>query len=318
MKISFHANQLGLRGTETAMYDYADFNEKILGNMSYIVTKKEHNWPHDKNVIKKFQNRFENRFFFYDNLDDLERQLDNNKIDIFYSICVGSRDGVVSKNRKNVIHVVFRYFEPYGDVYAYVSEWLSNMVTGGKYPFVPHMVNLNKHNLDMRDKYGIPKDAMVFGRHGGLETFDIDFVKEAIKDTVNKKKDVYFIFVYTYKFYNHPQIIHIDSIYDNVEKVKFINSCDAMIHACTLGDTFGLSIAEFSVMNKPVLTWNGGVSQAHLAMLDKAVKYSNYDEVYYLFNNFKPDEMVDYDCYSKKYNPEVVMQKFNNVFIKGQ
>jgi hypothetical protein len=37
--IAFLSNNLTLRGTEVALYDYADYNEKILGNKSIIITR---------------------------------------------------------------------------------------------------------------------------------------------------------------------------------------------------------------------------------------------------------------------------------------
>ena len=30
--VAFHSNQLGIRGTEVALYDYARYNEEISGN----------------------------------------------------------------------------------------------------------------------------------------------------------------------------------------------------------------------------------------------------------------------------------------------
>ena len=47
------------------------------------------------------------------------------------------------------------------------------------------------------------------------------------------------------------------SVYKIVEpelKVSFINTCDCMIHARTDGETFGLAIAEFSTLNKPIIS----------------------------------------------------------------
>ena len=38
--IAFHSNQLGIRGTEEALYDYAHFNETILKNKSFIISDK--------------------------------------------------------------------------------------------------------------------------------------------------------------------------------------------------------------------------------------------------------------------------------------
>ena len=54
-KIAFHSNQLGIRGTEVAMYQYAKYNEEILGNKSIIVS-----FPNrDHGAIEKFRERFE-------------------------------------------------------------------------------------------------------------------------------------------------------------------------------------------------------------------------------------------------------------------
>ena len=38
--IAFHDNNLCLRGTTNAMYAYADYNEKILGNKSIILSSQ--------------------------------------------------------------------------------------------------------------------------------------------------------------------------------------------------------------------------------------------------------------------------------------
>jgi len=37
--IAFLSNKLTLRGTEVNLYNYADFNETILGNKSIIITR---------------------------------------------------------------------------------------------------------------------------------------------------------------------------------------------------------------------------------------------------------------------------------------
>uniref|UniRef100_A0A6C0HJ50 Uncharacterized protein n=1 Tax=viral metagenome TaxID=1070528 RepID=A0A6C0HJ50_9ZZZZ len=37
--IAFLSNKLTLRGTEIAMYDYAEYNEILLGNKSIIITR---------------------------------------------------------------------------------------------------------------------------------------------------------------------------------------------------------------------------------------------------------------------------------------
>ena len=81
------------------------------------------------------------------------------------------------------------------------------------------------------------------------------------------------------------------SIIDLEKKVKFINSCDAMIHARAGGETFGASIAEFSIKNKPVITCPCIIydsNNAHINILkDKAILYNmnNTEQVYSIFKN---------------------------------
>ena len=53
--VLFHSNQLGIRGTEVALYDYALYNETLLGNKSYILS----NTNSDLSALKKFTNKFE-------------------------------------------------------------------------------------------------------------------------------------------------------------------------------------------------------------------------------------------------------------------
>ena len=61
----------------------------------------------------------------------------------------------------------------------------------------------------------------------------------------------------TPRFYDHPNIIHAQATADMEYKTKFINTSDAMIHARLEGESFGLSCGEFSIRNKPVITWDG-------------------------------------------------------------
>ena len=98
-------------------------------------------------------------------------------------------------------------------------------------------------------------------------------------------------------------------------KTKFINSCDAMLHARHQGETFGLAPAEFSVRNKPVITWTQGRDGAHIEMLgSKGIYYNNETELLDVLNNFVPDNTKDWNAYGE-YNPENVMNIFKNVFL---
>ena len=56
------------------------------------------------------------------------------------------------------------------------------------YPVVPHMIRIFETNENLRLELSIPNDSIVFGRYGGLDTFDLDFVHNAIKDIIEKKR----------------------------------------------------------------------------------------------------------------------------------
>lgn len=118
---------------------------------------------------------------------------------------------------------------------------------------------------------------------------------------------------------NHPNIIYLESFTDLNVKRKFINTCDAMIHACSLGESWGLSILEFCLCNKPVITWNNGVwHKQHLNNLgDKAIKYNNKEELYKILNEFNPKnhKHIDYTSVASEFTPTKIMSQFKEVFL---
>lgn len=334
MTIFFHANQLGLRGTEVALYDYAFYNEQILGNKSYIISVK--GGQHDQSALKKFGEKFE--VFFYNSPQEREDIVRSRGGDVFYAIKSGENDGVVVEGVRNCIHAVFRCHEPHGDVYAYVSEWLAKDQSGGALPWVPHMIDLPKTKENLRQELGIPEDAIVFGRYGGPDTFDIPFAQKAVLNIIREREDIYFLFMNTNPFYpmienqsiwdavanglglrkkvNPRQLIHLGPNESAIYKSKFINTCDAMLHARLRGETFGLAVGEFSSLNKPVITYGLSEERAHLEILgDRALVYTSSEELVNKIMIFRHLDTKDYDAYSKLYNPATVMRKFESVFL---
>jgi len=330
MKIAFHSNQLCERGTEIALYDYAHFNETILSNESVILA----NGTSKNNTVsamEKFRKRF--TVYLYSDFNEVDSILSNEGVDVLYAIKSGKIDNVVSNKVKTVVHCVFNPSEPHGDVYASISQRL-NQRFGVAIPVVPHMAYLPDYTGNLREELGIPSNAVVFGRYGGLDMFDIGFVHETINYIVNNRENIYFLFMNTKPFYrswlrrSHKHIIHLPSTVSLERKVQFINSCDAMLHARSGGETFGLAVAEFSIKNKPIITWGPGQNiiagryydDAHLDMLgDKAIVYSNADELHNILMNFDTTIMSTkkWDMYSESYSPEVVMRNFENVFLGG-
>ena len=150
------------------------------------------------------------------------------------------------------------------------------------------MINLPECNDNMRIQLNIPNNAIVLGRIGGFYQFDIKIAHNAIKNIIDMDPNIFFLFVNTNKFYEHPQIIYLDKIIEPIEKVKFINSCDAMIHARSDGETFGLAIAEFSSLNKPVITCVSKMDNSHIEILgSKGIIYHNEESLIDIFKNIR-------------------------------
>lgn len=318
MKVIFHSNQLFTRGTEVALYDYADFNERLLHNTSIIMTPKSGN--HSELVIKKFKNRFEHIVFYEPG--DLQKSVENTNAQVFYAIKAGENDGVFVQGMHNAIHAVFKNNDPHGDVYAYVSEWLSIEASGGKHPFVPHMIHLPNSDKNLRSELGIPREALVIGRYGGQTTFDIKFAKKAVENIAAKRKDIYFLFMGTEEFggswlrARNKRILFLPESTDLYQKVAFINTCDAMLHARKQGESFGLAVGEFSSKNKPIITFSGSKEKAHIFELgEKGIYYSNQRELEKILLNLEKSNEEIWDAYSLKFSPENVMQKFKQVFL---
>jgi len=319
MKICGLSFQLGLRGTEVAEYDYFNWLEKLYDYDVMFLSKHPSIQPFTHPLgIKKFEDRFgkDKIFYYYDFHKDGEEILKNNNVDYLYCIKCGENDNIYSKNPniKTGVHAVFQYYQPHGFRYKYISKWLSDLYGGVGY--VPHMVDLPNVDGDLREKLEIPKEALVFLRYGGIDTFNIQYVRDLVYDIVRKRNDIYFVFMYTEKFCpDHKQIIHLDGNSDLNFKVKLINTCDAGLHARLQGESWGLFNMEISALNKPNITWNNGRDQAHLQLLgDKCYRYNDYQDLYNIIMNFEPQKDKDWNAY-RDYTPEKVVQIFKKEFL---
>lgn len=315
MKVLFHANTLNYRGTSVAVADYARYNQEILGNESIIAYCKTHGNEKDMGnenaVIEDLEKKF--KVVGY-RAGDLENKIDNEKIDIAYFIDSGQKKPLPT-NCKTAAHAVFQFHEPHGDRYAYISKWLSDEMSQGQIPYVPHIVHLPPPSeTKLRERFNIRPDQTVIGRLGGYFTFDIPGVKETIKKLLDTDKFV-FVFLNTEPFVTHRNVYYFNETNSPVRKSNFIHMCDAMLHARERGESFGLSIAEFLYFNKPVIAWNGGHDKNHLEMLkDSGTLYTNEDDLNYLLYNIK-DIDQDWSQRVKEFNPDVVMKKFDEVFL---
>jgi len=315
MKIAFHDNSLSLRGTTVAIYDWAFWVREYL-NIEPIIMYDLHHPANNDDVVDKFKKQFP--VFGYSEKYEIDKILDKNNCDCFFMEKSGKPDGVISTNCKNLVNAISVCDESHihGDIFAMGSKWLSK-ITDYKIPYVPYIVHLPEIEGDIRNELGIPKDALVLGRNGGWETFDLSFVKEAIVEVINQRTDLWFLFQFTEPFYKHERIIYLDGTPNLDEKVKFINTCDAMIHARHIGESFGLSCAEFSIKNKPVITWYNSPERNHIDTLgEKGIYYENKTDISHIFLNLDKNEMnsLEWNCY-QDYSPKKVIKKFKEVYL---
>ena len=57
------------------------------------------------------------------------------------------------------------------------------------------IVDLPNNDENLRNELQIPQDAIVFGRYGGMDDFNINIAKNAIKNYINLDTNVYFLFM---------------------------------------------------------------------------------------------------------------------------
>lgn len=348
MKIAFYSNQLSERGTETALIDYAVENERILHNQSILVFPKDKifNTTRFEFLSKKFE------IFLFENIDKLNAYLKDSCVDLFYCIVPGRSEDIADKitTTKTFVHSVFDLGRKHGDIYCAIHPYL-NKAFHTNFPVLPHIVK-KCHNTQetLRNELHIPKDALVFGSYAGKDRFNIQIAHEAIKEVAKSfshTNKIFFLFMNIDNFIEKEcpnkefdNVLFLPGSTDLEYKQKFINTCDAMIHARSDGETFGLSIGEFSISKKPIITYKPGFfkrirstirecifkkhytyAEAHIMNLgEKGIYYSNKRQLKKIFT--KPlshphtdliDSKKNWDCFSEKFSAENVMNIFDKL-----
>ena len=317
MKVLFHNNQLDYRGTTVSVTDYAKYNQEILGNES-IICYDARNWWTNFELHAKLEKQF--KVIAHQGPEDLKRIIDQEKIDFTYFQRSGEIE-FLPDNCKTGVHVVFQRYEPHGDTYAYISEWLSDVMalknSSTPIPWVPLPVGLTVPTMNYREEWNIKPDQFIFGRHGGHNTFNIPFVQEHIFSLLNARDDFVFVFLGTDRWITHPNVRFLDPVHDVQTKTNIINTWDAMIHARIQGESFGVAIAEALSLNKPVLAWEHGEDLHHTEVLKNSGLLYSKETIWEQMNSIKElANKEDWTQRVKKFKPEVVMNKFNEIFLR--
>jgi hypothetical protein len=353
--ICFHSNQASERGTEVALYDYADFAELLYGFKSKILFPDTPKTKTGKG-LEMFQKRFEVGLY---PLEEGTHQAGGKYLllkayemhcDYLYILKTGRKSDkpFYHSSYKDSkipvgIHAVF-VWEPHGSVFAAISPQVTKGVP--ERAIVPHMIReIDQKKYisfpDFRKELGIPSEALVLCRHGAKDAFDVRFVQESVWELVQKynSSQLHFIFLNTNYFSppqslrvgnngnngkaanslkNHSQIHYLPVIPDRDEMNRFFRSCDAMIHARVTGENFGLAPAEFSIRGLPVIGFPGSMGNEHLRILgDKAFVFRNKEELFQLIKGFVARGIPrrDYNGH-RGYTPVFVMKDFVKHFLE--
>jgi hypothetical protein len=326
MKVLFHNKTLNYRGVTNSIVDYAKYNQEILGNESHLIYCPS--FPANgvdtgskQEVIDKL--KLSHNVLIYEGEKELNKIAE--KYDVVYTQKAGHFDDDFVTSTKTAIHAVFQYYQPHGDSYAYISEWLAKemntLCPEETLKWVPYVVNLPplipSLKERMRDQLGIPRNAFVIGRHGGLMTFDIEWVNRLLPVLCERYSNLYFLMANTNVVFKHPKIIDTPAFFGNIEKTVFISACDAAIHGRLLGESFGASICESLFHNIPVLSSDEGFDRNHIDLLQKYDLIYNQSNLEQKIVKLMQEHPRSYDFSDtiNQYSPQKVMEKFNQTFL---
>jgi len=223
----------------------------------------------------------------------------------------GHNNGLIApSNIKSIILCIFTTNEPHGDVYAKIGKSYGNK----DIPIIPHICCLPDKTKD--ELWQTNRPRIVIGRYGGLETFNIKFVQETVLEYASK--GIVFIFMNTNVFANHKNIIYLKGTSNAIEKQKFINSCDIMLHAREEGETYGLSCGEFILSGKMVMTYKHSKDKEHIILGGlNCIEYYNKQSLCLLLDALiiTGPPVKNWECEYNKNTPNAIMSILNK-YIK--
>jgi hypothetical protein len=315
MKVAFHSRLVTERGSEGAMLDYARLNRSVLGNESVLCLPDNPDFA-GNSILEKWKKEFP--ILFYQTPHELGRKLRNEGAEVIYLTKAGPYDGFLVPGVKNCVHAQFLCDEFHGDVYAYLSPWMSRVMTGREDSFVPFFVPRLESEKNLRSQLGISARARVFGRHGGWDTFNIPFARRAVAEHAKHHPQDHFVFLNTRPIRGtegSPNVHYLPATIDPKQKAAFLATCDVMIHARDTGETFGLAVAEFAVLRKPVITFEGSKERAHLEMLGREARtYQDDAALKKILVDFRPGPSGE-TGFEKWADPVQVMEIFQKKFL---
>ena len=315
MRVSFDGGRLNERGVTVALYDYAFHARRLLGVEPVVL--HDASGDIDAAQAARFAAAFPLRG--YRNAAERAAAIEDERIEVAYALKSTRPRYPLSPGRRTVVHEVFRFFDPHGDAYAYISPWLAEAAAAGRYPAVPHIVDPPSPRGDLRAEFGVPREAVVIGRHGAPSELNVPFVAAAFEAALAARRDLWVMLLNTEPLLRHERVIHVPRAPDRQRVADFVASCDVGLNARRGGEAFGLAIAEFLAQDRPVLIWEGGRDRHHLALVDDpAFRFRTREDLTRALVGFTPREgRGRWRARVERFSPDAVMRDFARVFLES-
>ena len=164
-RICFWTPQLCERGTEVAIWDYADAAESVLGLEAWVAYGANA-WNNFSGTVRHFSERFGERLVALERgWDDVDALLTLHSIRLLHCLRVDEPASHVSRvpGVRTLVHFVFDASSPHGDAFARISPCVPALKN---VPVVPHIVRPGQDPAgpNLRNELGIPAHATVFGK----------------------------------------------------------------------------------------------------------------------------------------------------------
>ena len=333
MRILLHTNALNERGTTTAIRDYAQGLSKFGHEVSIAFSSN------DKSNVTTIFKQVQNEYQTFGYLDFNKFALQNSrKWDLAYFIKYGYNDGKLIPKIPNIVHAVFQSYDPHGEKYIYISEWLAKKMRTrnlknmmklsskgldslkfGSFQYLPHIVSLPGAQRNLRSEWGFPEDAIIGGRHGAKDTFDVPMVQNLIKILLCENKKLCFVFANTNQFIEHPRVKFLPSLLSRIETSEYLSSLDFFVHARHRGETFGLSLLEAMLSKVPVFSYSKGIDGNHRFLLRRSPQsqFQTSEQLRVLINQLPSyqDVQLNFEI-AKRYSPSIVMQRWQLLLLE--
>lgn len=316
LTVAFLTPAIDYRGTCTALYDYAHYNETLLQNKSIILTQLTPATTLNPQCARVFSDRFP--LYSYTNRNELTKLLQQQHVHVLYviqygnNVHLGAHDSPITKR---VVHCVFDTTTPHGDVYASACRSRDTI------PFVPHIVRARRgwESYTLRSILGIPQKATVLGRLGGYDTFNLDWAPQTLTAAVQARSDLYILLMVAHPWMpTHDRIRFLPPCVDASEREAFVRTCDGLLVAETLGHTFGLAIGLFALYEKPILCFDAEYvwNRAHIEELgEEGIYFNTPTQLYQLCTELSKTTVPRPLTAYRRYTPETVMERFRSVFL---